>query len=175
MQELKVAGTYLRTFTGFRVDLLAPEAKDICIEDIAHALSNTCRWGGQCNPFFSVAQHSMLVASSVSPRLRRQALLHDASEAYICDLPSPLKRALTNYREIEGRLMRVIAQRFNFSWPKSEEVSAADEYWMNLEGINFFDPPQFVERVPPEDRNLRIRAMLPREAELEFLSWFEGV
>lgn len=84
-------------------DLANPKAEDVRIEDISYALSNLCRFTGHCNRFYSVAQHSIHVAELVAethPEWALAALLHDAEEAYIGDLSSPLKALI---RELEGR------------------------------------------------------------------------
>jgi len=88
--------SWIRTFTGKRFDLYAPTPEMVCIEDIAHALANICRFGGHAKHFYSVAQHSMMVGeiifgSGCDHKLIRAALLHDANEAYVGDLMRPLK------------------------------------------------------------------------------------
>lgn len=89
------------------------------MSDIARGLSNCCRFSGQLpRDFYSVAQHSLLVASLVcqEARIRRAALLHDASEAYLGDMTRNLKHhpSLAGYRKIEKKVQRAIAERFDF-------------------------------------------------------------
>lgn len=106
VREAEEKGTprdhFILTYTGkvFWFDEIRPEAIDI--RDIAHALSHICRYTGQVNMFFSVAQHSLLVAEKMpgGPAKKLVALLHDAAEAYMSDLSSPLKKWL----EHEGSL-----------------------------------------------------------------------
>jgi hypothetical protein len=92
--------TTIRTYTGRDVDLLAPTAADICVEDIAHGLAMTCRFGGQCRKFASVACHSILVwklvceHSGSDAETQLAALFHDGHEAYLADVIKPHKRAL---------------------------------------------------------------------------------
>lgn len=88
---------WILTFTGRRMWPLDPRPADICIEDIAHALSLTCRFTGHCREFYSVAQHSVLVSLYVKEHggdaaLQLAALLHDASEAYLPDVARPVKQ-----------------------------------------------------------------------------------
>src|SRR5688500_14252940 len=87
--------SYIRTYTGKEFYPLKPELDKIDIEDIAHALSNLCRFTGHTKQFYSVAQHSVLASEFVrvydNPHLNLFVLLHDASEAYICDISRPLK------------------------------------------------------------------------------------
>lgn len=86
------------TYTGRRFDLLRPSPGDIDIVDIAHALAHVCRWGGHCMHWYSVGQHSLWVSAYVEyerPDLALHALLHDAAEAYIGDIVTPLKRTMS--------------------------------------------------------------------------------
>jgi 5'-deoxynucleotidase YfbR-like HD superfamily hydrolase len=103
---------WMQTHTGKRFTPLNPRAEDIDIEDIAHALSNMCRFGGHTREFYSVAQHSVLASELVPEHLQLAALMHDASEAYLVDVPRPIKRHLTNYAELEDKVSRAIATRF---------------------------------------------------------------
>jgi len=117
----------IRTFTGKYFDPFNPDPEMICIEDIAHALSHQCRFGGHLPEFYSVAEHCYHVSNAVPAEHRLAGLLHDASEAYLLDIPRPLKSRLTNYKEVEDKLMRVIAQKFGFEYPLHESVKKADE------------------------------------------------
>lgn len=104
----------LRTFTGKLWHLLEPRAEDVCIEDIAHALSLTCRWAGHTAVFTSVGQHSIMVAmmaAEVSSAFALKGLLHDASEAYLLDVPTPLKKspAFKEYYALERKTMEAIS------------------------------------------------------------------
>jgi len=79
------------TKSGRRVALLNPSPSQIVIGDIAHGLAHQCRFNGQTSKFYSVAQHSVLVASILPRELRLAGLLHDASETYLGDVVQPLK------------------------------------------------------------------------------------
>jgi hypothetical protein len=96
----------LDTGSGKRVDFSNPTASDISVIDIAAALSKICRFGGHAREFYSVAQHAVLVRDLVTaasrPDLALAALHHDSHEAYICDLPAPLKRFLNSQDQLEG-------------------------------------------------------------------------
>ncbi|OZI09210.1 hypothetical protein BWI93_05235 [Siphonobacter sp. BAB-5385] len=128
MTEENLYSNCIRTYTGKYVNVFEPDPETICIEDIAHALSNMPRFGGHLPEFYSVAQHSIRCAQLVPDHLKLSALMHDASEAYLMDLPRPIKKNLGNfgYAETEERLMGVIAQKFGFQL-NSKEVKAADE------------------------------------------------
>lgn len=117
----------IRTFTGKYVNVLEPTEDMINISDIAHSLSQQCRFNGHLKEFYSVAQHSIYCYNLVKIEHRLAALLHDSSEAYLCDIPKPIKKSLLNYHEIEDKLMKVIANKFGFEYPLHEDVKRADE------------------------------------------------
>jgi uncharacterized protein len=107
-------GGMIFTATGVNFYPMDPRVDEIRLRDIAVALGKICRWGGHVpgDRIFSVAQHSVLVCLAVPHRFRVQALLHDAHEAYICDVPKPLKRYLVNYEVAAARLDACIGDRF---------------------------------------------------------------
>lgn len=119
-------GDWMQTASGGRFWPIDPQPHEIDINDIAHALSNLCRFGGHCQRFYSVAEHSVYVSMHVPREHALQALLHDASEAYCVDIPRPLKRFIPGYVEIEERIWSVIAQRFGVPVTMHPEVKAAD-------------------------------------------------
>jgi 5'-deoxynucleotidase YfbR-like HD superfamily hydrolase len=123
----------IRTFTGKYINIFEPDPMEIDISDIAHALSHQCRFGGHLPEYYSVAQHCVLVAEKVPQEYAMEALLHDASEAYLLDIPRPIKHRLTNYTEIEDKLMTVIAAKYGFQWPLNEVVKKADEKMLQYE------------------------------------------
>jgi hypothetical protein len=116
----------IQTVSGRYFPLLAPTPDDIRIEDIAHHLSNICRFTGAVREFYSVAQHSVLVSQIVPPQDALAALLHDASEAYITDISKPLKPHLGGYAEIETRIMEVVLQVFGLPTCLPDSVKRAD-------------------------------------------------
>lgn len=112
-------------FTGDSID-------GIEIDDIAHALSNLCRFTGHCKEFYSVAEHSVHVAYLLPPEKFMWGLLHDASEAYLADIASPVKQLLPEYKVLEEKIMDRVARRFNLPekfW-HDPDVKRAD--WMQL-------------------------------------------
>ena len=120
-------GDWMLTATGRVFWPLDPRPEEVCIEDIAHALSNLCRYGGHATKFYSVAQHCVLLSRKATPDLALEALMHDAAEAYVVDIPRPLKRFLPGYAEIEQRVHAAIAARFNLAPEIPIEVKAWDE------------------------------------------------
>ena len=116
------------------MNVFEPTMDMICIEDIAHALSYQCRFGGHLPKFYSVAQHSLNCSYLMDNKeLKLAALLHDASEAYLLDIPRPIKQSLSNYKEIEDGLMKLIAEKFGFEYPLHSEVKKIDELMLQLE------------------------------------------
>lgn len=121
-----VTDTMMQTFTGKVVDLADFTAGDVRLPDIAHALSIINRFTGHSKSPYSVAQHSVLVSRLVPKQHALWGLLHDASEAYLGDVASPLKALLPDYRELEAHVQREIAKKFYLSWPIPPEVKEAD-------------------------------------------------
>ena len=124
----------IRTVSGIYINVFNPTMDMISIEDIAHSLTYQCRFGGHLPVFYSVAQHSLNCSYLIEDRkLKLAALLHDASEAYLLDIPRPIKQGLSNYKEIEDGLMKVIAEKFGFTYPLHSEVKKVDEIMLQLE------------------------------------------
>lgn len=119
-------GDWLQTYSGKRFFPLDPRFEEIDIVDIAHSLSQQCRYAGHTRGFYSVAEHCLIISSVVSPENSLWGLLHDASEAYLMDIPRPLKRYLPDYKQIEKRVMEVIATRFGLPPQEPDEVKEAD-------------------------------------------------
>jgi uncharacterized protein len=120
---------WIETFSGVRFQILEPTPEMVNIEDIAHALSNQCRWTGHVSRFFSVAEHSLWVSRLCEPQDALWGLLHDASEGYLCDLSRPIKYGSgigPHYREIEERLMTAICERFGLPAEMPKSVKFAD-------------------------------------------------
>lgn len=127
--------SYITTYTGKHFDPTEPDAALFDVRDIAHALSLTCRGNGHVKTFFSVGQHCVncaleAEARGYSNRVILACLLHDASEAYMSDVPRPFKHALPSYVEAEERLLDMIYEHFLGSVLCEEEkkqVKAIDD------------------------------------------------
>lgn len=118
-------GDWMQTFSGRAFWPLDPRPGDISVADISHALSLLCRYGGHTSRFYSVAEHSVLMSHVVAPEHALWALLHDAAEAYLCDLPRPIKRLMPTYQDAEDVLLFAIRQKFGLGqFPR--EVRDAD-------------------------------------------------
>lgn len=119
----------IHTYTGRWVDPLDLDPETVCIEDIAHALSNQCRFSGHTREFYSVAQHAYIVSHIVPDELSFDGLMHDAAEAYLQDMAKPLKndeRLGSAYRGAEHRIEKIIGQVFGVQFPLASEVKTAD-------------------------------------------------
>lgn len=163
---------WIQTFTGRKFEPLDPDPAAIVVEDIAHALSLHCRFNGHCRVFYAVAEHSVRVSRQLSGNDALWGLLHDASEAYLSDVPKPLKQNLPDYRAAEAHLMRAIAQRFDLSWPIPEAVHAADATLLATERRDLMAdaPDDWGLRASPLDEP--IDPLAPADAERWFLARF---
>lgn len=133
----------IRTVTGKYVNVFDPKPEMFCIEDVAHSLSFQCRFGSHLPVFFSVAQHSVRVAErsirlSGSEETAFQALMHDASEAYLMDIPRPIKQRMPEYKKIEEGLMECLSFIFGFPWPVNKITHEADEIELREEWERVF-------------------------------------
>jgi hypothetical protein len=165
-------GGWIRTFTGGAIHPLAPKLDAIKIEDIAHGLSLTCRFTGQCREFYSVAQHSLLVSRHSPDGRKLTGLLHDASEAYLADIPGPIKHSLRYYLDAERDIMQMVADKYGFMYPVCKEVKLADRRVLATEVRDLLTAPEGIDiGVQPYEE--RISPMLPWEAERAFLEEYE--
>lgn len=134
-------GDWMMTYTGRKFFPLDPRPDDIDLRDIAWGQAHQCRYNGHGRFFYSVAEHSVLLSRHFNETLpAREALLHDAAEAYIGDVIRPLKRSLPQFIEIESKLERVIFGRFNLPATLRDEVKAADTAILTDERNRLFDP-----------------------------------
>ena len=136
-------GDWIQTYTGRQFFPLDPRADDIDIVDIAHALSRVCRFNGHCVRPYSVAEHSLHVALHVTWDAGAEAdrttvlaaLLHDASEAYLCDVPRPIKTMpeMAPYRAMESNVEAIIAAKYGLPHPLPAVVKRHDQRALSTE------------------------------------------
>jgi hypothetical protein len=170
---------WIQTFTGKKFYPFNPKPEDIDIRDIAHALSNICRFTGHTKRFHSVAAHSIGVAQLVPESMQLQALLHDASEAYLCDIARPIKRRedMQPYRVIECCLQATIYERFGLPATEPPELRQADARMCGAEALALMEP-----LIEPEcwrwctdlvDGKEHVSDLQPANARLLFLRFFQ--
>lgn len=167
-------GDWIQTYLGVQFWPLDPRVEDIRLMDIAHALSNLCRFTGHCQQFYSVAQHSVLVSQNVPIEDAKWGLLHDASEAYLADLSRPVKNfsALgTEYKKLEERLMLVVCAKFKLAPAMPLSVHKADDVLLMTEKRDVLSAhghlPKWREIAEPLTKH--IECWTPRLAEHMFL------
>lgn len=127
----QVEDGWMETFTGKQFYFMRPTPEMIDVEDIAHALGKLCRYGGHTRRFYSVAEHCVHLAKWVirqggDAQLALEALMHDASEGYLVDMPRPIKAKLSQYKAIEDVLSQAIALKFGLTYPNRHIIHEAD-------------------------------------------------
>ena len=172
-------GEHITTYTGIWFYPTAPRAEDIDIRDIAHSLSLMCRGNGHVKTFFSVGQHCILCAKEaeaekLSPRMILACLLHDASEAYLSDVPRPFKKEIPRYNEWEDTILDIIYKKYLGSTLNNEEQSQLKRIddsllYFDIEELLFETPkiPKPIVKIIPDYK------MKPfEETEKEYLEMF---
>lgn len=182
------AGDYIQTFAGIKYYPLDPLPEEVSREDIAHALSLKCRFGGMCREFYSVAEHSIRVADYLDKKyneweLTRIGLMHDAAEAYVSDVLRPIKSFIPRFSEIEKMNEQAICERFKIDYPLDIRYKEADNRWLITEAKQLLDE-KLVERwnfkpspILSTELHLQYGVDLPKwgpkEAEKIMLEWMD--
>ena len=148
----------MQTYTGGVFWPMDPRPSEVYFWDIAAALSKQCRYAGHSSEFYSVAQHSVLVSQCVAPENALWALLHDASEAYLVDVPKPIKPYLDNYQELERVVMDAVLVRFGLGYAREmpEEVKEMDQRILANEQAALMPNPPRDWGLKPAIPNLKI-------------------
>ena len=141
VQDPARRGDWMQTYTGRAFWPLDPRPEEVDPVDVAHALAHLCRYGGHVRRFYSVAEHCVLMSLAVTPENALAALLHDATEAYLVDLPRPIKRHMPGYRDAEAVLWRAVAARFGLPEELPAEVHEADSRILVNERDALMAPP----------------------------------
>lgn len=170
---------YITTYTGIHFYPLEPEADKIYIEDIAHALSLLCRGNGHVKHFFSVGQHCIncaleAMARGYSKRVCLACLLHDASEAYLSDVPRPFKKTLPEYQQLEEHFLSIVYEKYLGSSLTAEEemlVRQIDDDMLYFDLKELLNEP--MEREKPEMKSSFSEEYMPfAEVEERYLELF---
>jgi hypothetical protein len=173
------------TFRGEYFDFLNPKNNTFDILDIAHALSNVCRFAGHTREFYSVAQHSVMVAricvrqAAVADIIDhgRAGLLHDAAEAYLGDITRPLKQLLPDYKVIEARTEAALFSAFRIPHPLPKIVKHADLVMLATEQRDLMPPhdDEWTLLTGIEPLPEVINPWHPEKAEREFLLMWDDL
>lgn len=168
-------GNWIQTYTGKQFWALDPRPEEVDIEDIAHSLSMLCRFNGHCKEFFSVAEHSTIMTKLLyTTNEKKWALLHDAAEAYITDIPKPIKNCLPEFKEIEDNILRAIATKFELEYPIPPQIKDADLLMLSTEREILLSEPPEPWRWLPEPVDTRIiQCLSPKEAKEEFMTVYK--
>lgn len=165
---------WIQTYTGKSFYPQNPTMDSICIEDIAHALSQLCRFTGHTSVPYNVAQHCILVSYLCDPENALYGLIHDSSEAYLGDQSSPIKKLpeLAGYRELEKRVQDAICRRFGLSEIEPKDVKRADLMMLSIESNTFMSPLHKDWKMPYIIPTLKIEPLSSQAAKELFLERF---
>lgn len=167
-------GPTITLASGKLFDFLDPHGSDFDIDDIAHGLAHVCRYAGQCRAFYSVAEHSMLVADTVED-YPYEALLHDAAEAFIGDVTRPFKQLLPEYKRIEATVEDAIIERFGLDRRCRDAVKRADLRVLAAEQTQVMAPgcADWAAEAGIDPAPVLVTHLDPPAAKLAFLQRFE--
>lgn len=167
---------WLETYNQNFFFYLEKNPENIDIIDIAHGLSNICRFTGQVKEFYSVAQHSCIICDYAPEHLKLIGLLHDGAEAYISDIPRPVKGLIPQIKDLEITIQMQIAERFKLIFPYSSQIEILDSQLMLTEADQLFNHKisWSVEGLDPLDVIIE-ECWTPPKAKEEFLKRFKDL
>jgi len=160
------------TMSGKLISLYNPQVDKICIEDIAHGLGNLCRFGGQVSKFYSVAEHSVHCCRIAPDHLKLVALMHDATEAYLIDLPRPIKVQLAQYRDFEDKLAVAIFERFGLDIDLLAEIKSVDNHMLTVEAFHLMRQDGEFNWPECQDKKMYLPCWNPEFAKSVFMDAF---
>lgn len=160
---------WILTYSGIEFNVFNPSKEDINIIDIAHGLALKCRFNGQCDDFYSVAEHSVRMVRWNLPGPPLLKLMHDAAEAYLPDIPTPIKLKLANFQEIEHNLLKIIFEKFNIPLYNKDEIQEADQIMLATEARDLMGNPTDWELTYPPYQGEIIVPWRWKNAEYSFL------
>lgn len=165
---------WIQTYSGRRFNPTNPVIGAIVIQDIAHSLSMQCRFSGHVKKFYSVAQHCVLVSYICDSSDAFWGLMHDASEAYLVDVPRPIKRSgkFGAYMEMEDKMQKAICQRFGLPETEPVSVKQADKVLLATEARDLMKPLRDDWVQPCEPLPFKIDPLPQQEAKNLFMKRF---
>lgn len=169
---------WILTYSGKHFRPLDPCVNDICIEDIAHALSQICRYTGQILKFYSVGEHSYLLAERLlkdgyGPRKALEGLLHDGTEAYLSDIARPIKiqPQFQLYRQAEAKLEYILFKKFNLTVDEKPGIIKDYDSRILITEMNvLFKHLNF--KLAGDGLKVKIHGWPPKKAEAKFLEMY---
>jgi len=181
--------SWIQTYKSNIFDLFEMNYESIDIEDIAHALSLTCRYGGHCNSFYSVAEHSVRMSEQVPEKDAFWALMHDAAEAYLGDIPAPFKlyfrierwdsivkdfaEKTVSFEAVENMLLEKIADLYGLQMPIPKSVKIADRRMAMTEKRDLLKKGNREWNFQAEPYKFKIRPWTPQTSEIMFMKKFK--
>ena len=152
-------GPVIETYTGGRFAPFDPDPADVQLLDIAAGLAHTCRFSGHCRQFYSVAQHSLHVSREFDDaRLQLFGLLHDAGEAYLGDVPRPVKAEFDGVEAVEAAIREAVWEAFGLDPPTAgewERVMTADDRLLAYEADRLLADGSWAAESPDLDYELQ--------------------
>lgn len=123
--------TWIQTITDRAFDTLNPTAEQVSTEEIARVLPRVPRWNAHSSFPISVGDHCLRVRRIVkgwggTELEQRIALAHDFHEAYIGDLPSPIKAAYPSLKELDRKAWVAVAEALDLPVEMPKIVKQAD-------------------------------------------------
>lgn len=161
---------FITTVSGKLVTFLSPQDDQIDIKDIAFSLANQCRFNGHI-PFYSVAEHCVAVSALCAEPSKLAGLLHDASEAYLSDIPSPIKQFLPDYLKMEETMQDAINAKFGVT-TYNPAIKAADNEMMYTEAYYLLDNPTWIPKVWSAKGKRKPYCLPPQQAYKLFMDWY---
>lgn len=169
-------GSFMQTYSGRAVFPMDLRPEDICIEDIAHSLSMQCRYNGHSLRFYSVAEHCVLIARHLrqkhSDAIALEGLLHDACEAYLTDVPRPVKPFLGGYRQAEATAFEAVCERYGLETTLHDAVHDADARILHDERQQNMAPSEKEWGLTGVRLGVVLQFWPPERAKAEFLALF---
>jgi hypothetical protein len=169
----------VETYTGVGLDLFDPDPADVRLADIAAGLAHTCRFGGHCRRFYSVAEHSLYVADELDdrdPRIQLYGLLHDAGEAYLVDVQRPIKAAFEGFEDAEAEILAAVWEAFGVPEPGEQDwatVMHADDRLLAYEADRLLADGSWA--ADPPDRSYDLGGRSPEAVRERFLDRTESL
>ena len=171
-----IKGPTILLLSGEYFDLAEPEACAFQVSDIAHALGNICRFTGHTQRFYSVAEHSVICSHMVPPEDAMAALMHDASEAFIGDVSTPLKSLLPDYKSVEHRVEQAVWSRLGLPPTLPPSVKVADRRALAVEQrVCMGNGDDWGYGEPTDDDCALIRFLSPEDARAAFFARYHYI